>query len=78
MFHLGAIEAFTGTLARKKEVDAMPPYEIGLNPAIRDRIIEFVDSVGLKTVGRATQSCQNLNREIIVVFVENVSLLMVC
>ena len=51
LFHLGAIEAFTGTLARKKDLDSMPPYEVGINPALRDRIIEFVDNTGLKTVG---------------------------
>jgi ATP-dependent RNA helicase A len=43
LFHLKAIEAFTGTLARKKEVDAMPPFEVGVKTELRDKIIGFVE-----------------------------------
>ena len=50
LFHLKAIEAFSGTLATRKDLDAMPPYEVGVDPALRDKIIGFVEEVGLKTV----------------------------
>ena len=38
MFHLGVIEAFSGTLKKNKDVEDLPPYDVALPPEIINQV----------------------------------------
>ena len=49
LFHLGVIEAFSGTLKKNKEVEDLPPYEVIINYYINTKyiLIYYVLEMGL-------------------------------
>ena len=50
LFHLGVIEAFSGTLKKNKSVDDVPPYEVTVNPELVTQLEACLQSEGLEPV----------------------------
>ena len=44
LFHLGVIEAFSGTLKKNKSLDEMPAYEVALSPELVTQLESLLDS----------------------------------
>ena len=45
LFHLGVIEAFSGTLKKNKEVEDLPPYDVELPPEIVTQIGDSIKAM---------------------------------
>lgn len=45
LFHLGVIEAFTGTLKTRKEGDQMKPYPVKISPDVIDELKSLLDAL---------------------------------
>merc|ERR1719206_1389400 len=50
LFHLGVIEAFSGTLKKNKSADDVPPYEVTVNPELVTQLETCLQSEGLEPV----------------------------
>ena len=50
LFHLGVIEAFSGTLKKNKEVEDLPPYEVNLAPEMVGQVRDCISSLGYTPV----------------------------
>lgn len=50
LYHLGVIEAFSGTLKKRKDDEELKPYEIKIDPNLMDRVKEVVDELRLPLV----------------------------
>lgn len=38
LYHLGVIEAFSGTLKKNKDVEELPPYDVALAPELSGQV----------------------------------------
>ena len=45
LFHLGVIEAFSGTLKKNKEVEDLPPYDVTLPPEVVTQIDDAIKAM---------------------------------
>nr|CAD7460225.1 unnamed protein product [Timema tahoe] len=45
LFHLGVIEAFTGTLKKSKEEEQMKPYPVSISPDLSKQIFDVLDAL---------------------------------
>ena len=72
LFHLGVIEAFTGTL-KKERSEEMPPYPVAISPELNTQLDQLLDKLGLKPppkpVSRRLYHHLMCSNEYIVVFV---------
>ncbi|KAK7867141.1 hypothetical protein R5R35_005856 [Gryllus longicercus] len=50
LFHLGVIEAFSGTLKKNKESEQMKPYDVAISPTLQQEISDVLDSLNVKPV----------------------------
>ncbi|XP_071443842.1 dosage compensation regulator mle isoform X2 [Hetaerina americana] len=50
LYHLGVIEAFTGTLKKNKESELMKPHPVSISPELEERVMKCVEKVGVKPV----------------------------
>ncbi|XP_046383681.1 dosage compensation regulator [Ischnura elegans] len=50
LYHLGVIEAFTGTLKKNKESVQMKPHPVVISPELEQKVMEVVEKVGVKPV----------------------------
>lgn len=50
LYHLGVIEAFTGTLKQKKDDEELPPYEVNVSPETVQKIEEVIQLLDLPTI----------------------------
>uniref|UniRef100_A0AAR5P7Z1 RNA helicase n=1 Tax=Dendroctonus ponderosae TaxID=77166 RepID=A0AAR5P7Z1_DENPD len=47
LFHLGVIEAFSGTLKKQKNAAEMPPFPVKLSPELRQQVQNVLDELGI-------------------------------
>lgn len=50
LYHLGVIEAFSGTLKQKKDDEELPPYQVNVAPEIVQNVEEVVRELNLPMV----------------------------
>lgn len=50
LFHLGVIEAFSGTLKKNKESEQMKPYEVALSPDLERQVSDVLVDLHIKPV----------------------------
>lgn len=50
LFHLGVIEAFTGSLKKNRDVENMKPYDVCLSPELTTQLEDCLKSSGLAAV----------------------------
>lgn len=50
LYHLGVIEAFSGTLKQKKDDEELPPYEVNVDPEIVKKVEDVIREMDLPTV----------------------------
>lgn len=50
LFHLGVIEAFSGTLKKNKSCDQMKPYEVVVAPELEQQICDVLESLGVEPI----------------------------
>ncbi|XP_037938859.1 dosage compensation regulator isoform X2 [Teleopsis dalmanni] len=50
LFHLGVIEAFSGTLKKRKDDEELKPYPVKINPELMKNVQEVIDGLNLKTM----------------------------
>lgn len=50
LYHLGVIEAFSGTLKKKKDEEELKPYQVKIDPQLMDKVKDIVDEMGLPLV----------------------------
>jgi ATP-dependent RNA helicase A len=47
LYHLGVIEAFTGTLKRPKEAETVKPFETNIEPKLLEDIHSVLQELGI-------------------------------
>lgn len=47
LFHLGVIEAFSGTLKRNNDAEQMPPYDVAVDPDLERQIFDVLGDLGI-------------------------------
>lgn len=50
MFHLGVIEAFSGSLKRNKDVEELKPYDVQISPELVTQVEEVLKSLDMAPV----------------------------
>ncbi|XP_069700585.1 dosage compensation regulator mle [Periplaneta americana] len=50
LFHLGVIEAFSGTLKKNKESEQLKPYEVQLSPELEKQVFSVLEDLQIKPV----------------------------
>ena len=63
LFHLGVIEAFSGTLKKNKDVEDLPPYEVNLAPEMMAQVHDCISSLEYTPVdptGYGVEGAENL------------------
>lgn len=50
LYHLGVIEAFSGTLKQKKDDEELPPYDVNVDPEIVQKLEDVIREMDLPTV----------------------------
>lgn len=50
LYHLGVIEAFSGTLKQRKPDDDLPPYPVKVDPELMQRMEEVINEMNLPIV----------------------------
>lgn len=50
LYHLGVIEAFSGTLKKKKDDEELKSYQVKVDPQLMDRVKDIVDEMNLPLV----------------------------
>lgn len=50
LFHLGVVEAFSGSLKKAKLEDKLPPYPVKIDPQLIDRAREALNNLGINPV----------------------------
>lgn len=50
LYHLGVIEAFSGTLKQKKDDQEIKPYPVNVNPELMERVQECIGDLNLPVV----------------------------
>ncbi|XP_021914337.1 dosage compensation regulator [Zootermopsis nevadensis] len=56
LFHLGVIEAFSGTLKKNKESQQMKPYEVALSPDLEKEVYDVLEDLQIKPVPLLTET----------------------
>ena len=57
LFHLGVIEAFSGSLKKNKDVEELKPYEVSLSPELVAQVARVVAAEGLEVVAAPPSPC---------------------
>lgn len=66
LFHLGVIEAYSGTLKKDKSASEMAPFDVKLDPTLRDEIQECLKSLKIKvTFNQSNQPVSLLSEQIL-------------
>ncbi|XP_054273843.1 ATP-dependent RNA helicase A-like isoform X1 [Macrosteles quadrilineatus] len=50
LFHLGVIEAFSGTLKKNKEAEQIPAYEVAVDPELENQIVEVLTDLKINPI----------------------------
>ncbi|KAL6264710.1 hypothetical protein P5V15_004809 [Pogonomyrmex californicus] len=50
LYHLGVIEAFSGTLKKNKDAEQMKPYPVKISPELENQILDVLMSLEIKPV----------------------------
>lgn len=50
LYHLGVIEAFSGTLKQRKDDEELPPYKVDIDPEIMNRVEAVINDLNLPCV----------------------------
>lgn len=50
LYHLGVIEAFSGTLKKNKDAEQMKPYPVKISPELENQIHDVLMSLEIKPV----------------------------
>lgn len=50
LYHLGVIEAFSGTLKKNKEAEQIKPYPVRISPELESQIHDVLSSLDIKPV----------------------------
>lgn len=50
LYHLGVIEAFSGTLKKIKEADQMKPYPVKINPELEQEIFSVLEGLQINPI----------------------------
>lgn len=50
LYHLGVIEAFSGTLKKNKEAEQIKPYPVKISPDLVNQIHDVLSSLDIKPV----------------------------
>ena len=50
LFHLGVIEAYTGTLKRNKDVEELRPYDVKVDPELLTQVEDCLKSLDMSPV----------------------------
>ena len=50
LFHLGVIEAFTGSLKKNKDVEELKPYDVKISTELLDEVEECLKSLDMPPV----------------------------
>ncbi|XP_058803551.1 dosage compensation regulator isoform X2 [Phymastichus coffea] len=58
LYHLGVIEAFSGTLKTKKEGDQLPPYPVNISPELVEELHSVLDALEIQPVAVCAQSAK--------------------
>ena len=57
LFHLGVIEAFSGTLKKNKDVEDLPPYEVQLAPELVNQVQDCISTLEYSPVNPSGNFC---------------------
>lgn len=50
LYHLGVIEAFSGTLKKNKDTEQMRPYPVKISPELESQIHDVLTSLDIKPI----------------------------
>lgn len=50
LFHLGVIEAFSGTLKKNKESEQMKPYDVTVSPELEKMLMDALEYLSLMPI----------------------------
>ena len=50
LYHLGVIEAFSGTLKKNKDADQMKPYPVKISPDLEKEVNDVLDGLQIKPI----------------------------
>jgi len=50
LYHLGVIEAFSGTLKKNKDAEQMKPYPVKISPELENQIRDVLMSLDIKPI----------------------------
>lgn len=50
LFHLGVIEAFSGTLKKNKDAEQIAPYEVAVDPELERQIVEVLADLKINPI----------------------------
>ncbi|XP_043277382.1 dosage compensation regulator isoform X2 [Venturia canescens] len=63
LYHLGVIEAFSGTLKRVKPADQIKPYPVKISPELESQIKEVLEGLEIEPIDTSRANQENLKRE---------------
>lgn len=50
LYHLGVIDAFTGTLKKKPDEEQMKPYPVNIDPQLMNQVDQCINELGLDVI----------------------------
>lgn len=76
LYHLGVIEAFSGTLKKNRDAEQIKSYPLKISPELRNQINEILDSLEIKPINvNATNVSVSINHTCILSNQNNYSIL---
>ncbi|KZC09251.1 Dosage compensation regulator [Dufourea novaeangliae] len=63
LYHLGVIEAFTGTLKKNKDTEQIKPYPVKISPDLENQIHDVLSSLNVKPVTVETEQASSIKQE---------------
>ncbi|XP_015511647.1 dosage compensation regulator mle isoform X2 [Neodiprion pinetum] len=61
LYHLGIIEAFSGTLKKNKESENMKPYPVKIAPELETQVLEVLESLEVAPISNFNEPAQSEN-----------------
>lgn len=61
LYHLGIIEAFSGTLKKNKESENMKPYPVKISPELENQVHEVLGGLEITPIGNFDAPVRLLN-----------------
>ncbi|XP_046413574.1 dosage compensation regulator isoform X2 [Neodiprion virginianus] len=61
LYHLGIIEAFSGTLKKNKESENMKPYPVKIAPELETQVLEVLESLEVAPISNFNEPTQSEN-----------------